>query len=132
MPTAVAPRQGLQHVGAAPDAAVREDLERAEDVRAQAVQFEEREERGWGVCGGGVLVSWGFCRPLPSSAFLPPPFPFLCEQKKRRVRRSPASQRNGAQKKDENSRIQTPPPVITNHDPLAPHTRPPTARPPRP
>ena len=43
--------QGLQHVGAAPDAAVQEDLERVEDVRAQAVQFEEREERGWGARG---------------------------------------------------------------------------------
>ena len=52
--------QGLQHVGAAPDAAVQDDLERVEDVRAQAVQFEEREERGWGA-GGLLGASAGLC-----------------------------------------------------------------------
>ena len=108
--------QGLQHVGAAPDAAVQEDLERVEDVRAQAVQFEEREERGWGAGGLLVGVSAGLCFPLLSCS---PPFSFPAS--KRSAGRGAAQRARETRretKTDENSRIQIPPPVITNHDRL--------------
>lgn len=106
--------QGLQHIGAAPDATVQEDFKRVEDVRAQAVQFEEREERGWGA--GGLLVSWSFCRPLLSSAL---PFP-ASKRSAERATAQRATETRRQKKKQTNSRIQIPPPVITNHDPLHP------------